>query len=167
MAPVRGAFRVGYHPGVIADIVGLHARYYSQHHGFGAPFETLVATELAEFVSAHDPERDLLLSAVDGEALMGAIVIDHTVSAAGEGAKLRWFVVSDAARGRGLGRALMERAMAFCDANAYAPVTLSTFAGLDAARHLYEAFGFKLMKEATIDRWHGGVGEQIFVRGAP
>ena len=72
----------------------------------------------------------------------------------------------DAARGTGLGRALMERAIAFCDARAYTPVTLTTFRGLDAARHLYEAFGFKLVQEDPIDRWHGGVGEQTFSRPA-
>lgn len=157
----------GYRPGVIADIVGLHARYYSQQFGFGARFETLVARELADFVATHDPQQDLLLAATEGDTLLGAIVIDHTVSAAREGAKLRWFIVDDAARGRGLGRALMERAMAFCDARAYAPVTLTTFRGLDAARHLYETFGFTLVKEDTIDRWHGGVGEQTFARPAP
>lgn len=163
---VEPAF-VGYRPGVIADIVGLHARFYSANFGFGMKFETLVARELSEFVAAHDPEEDLFLNAVAGETLLGTIVIDHTVSAARKGAKLRWFITSDAARGSGLGRTLMTRAMAFCDARAYAPVTLTTFRGLDAARHLYEAFGFTLIKEDTIDRWHGGVGEQTFARGRP
>ncbi len=157
---------VGYRPGVIADIVGLHARYYARHFGFGVQFETLVASELAAFVAAHDPDEDLFLNAVDGDTLCGSIVIDHTVAAHRDGAKLRWFIVGDTQRGTGLGRALMARAMAFCDAHAYAPVTLTTFAGLDAARHLYEDFGFKLVKEDPIDRWHGGVGEQTFSRPA-
>jgi len=157
---------VGYRPGVIADIVGHHALYYAREFGFGAKFEALVATELSAFVLAHDPDADLLLSATDGPTFLGAIVIDHTVAARREGAKLRWFIVSDAARGRGLGRQLMQQAMAFCDARAYSPVTLTTFRGLDAARHLYEDFGFQLTKEDTIDRWHGGVGEQTFTRVA-
>ena len=157
---------VGYRPGVVADIVGHHARYYAREFGFGARFETLVASELAAFVIAHDPDEDLFLNAVAGEVFCGSIVIDHTVSARRQGARLRWFIVSDAARGTGLGRALMERAIAFCDARAYTPVTLTTFRGLDAARHLYEAFGFKLVQEDPIDRWHGGVGEQTFSRTA-
>ena len=158
---------VGYRPGVIADIVGAHALFYAREFGFGAQFETLVARELAEFVAAHDAREDLFLNAVAGDTFFGSIVIDHTVSARRAGAKLRWFIVTDAARGTGLGRALMQEAMAFCDARAYSPVTLTTFRGLDAARHLYEAFGFTLVKEDPIDRWHGGVGEQTFSRTAP
>jgi len=42
-----------------------------------------------------------------------------------------------------------------------------TFAGLDAARRLCEAEGFRRVHESDVDRWHGGVGEERFERRLP
>ena len=156
---------VGYRPGIIAEITKLHATYYASVWGFGASFEAKVARELGMFVAEHDPSADLFLNAVDRQPLLGSITIDRTVTG-GEGAHLRWFIVADAARGSGLGRRLMERAMAFCKARGYTPVWLTTFAGLDPARRLYERFGFTLVHEAVEDQWQAGVREQRFERVA-
>ncbi|MDX1575973.1 MAG: GNAT family N-acetyltransferase, partial [Kiloniellales bacterium] len=79
-----------------------------------------------------------------------------------EGAHLRWFIVSDDARGTGLGRVLLERAVAHCTDRRYGRIYLTTFAGLDAARHLYESMGFHLVDEQDADQWQGGVREQRF-----
>lgn len=158
---------VDYRPGVIADIVGLHARYYATHWSFGAPFEAKVAGELAAFVAARNPERDLFLNAYRGRTLCGSITIDRTVTGSEGGeraAHLRWFIVDERARGSGLGRTLIRRAVAFCDGKDYAPVWLTTFRGLAAARTLYEAHGFALVGESDADRWQGGVVEQRFER---
>ena len=46
-------------------------------------------------------------------------------------------------------------------------VWLTTFAGLDAARALYERHGFRLVSESDIDQWSGGVREQRFERRMP
>jgi hypothetical protein len=46
-------------------------------------------------------------------------------------------------------------------------VWLTTFAGLDAARALYERYGFALADESDADQWQGGVREQLFKRPAP
>jgi hypothetical protein len=40
---------------------------------------------------------------------------------------------------------------------------LWTFAGLDAARHLYEKFGFRLAQEQIGEQWGAKVNEQKFV----
>ena len=151
----------GYRPGALASVVGLHARYYALHWGFGLAFETKVATELAEFLSRIDLEKDLFLAAYDGDELVGSIAVDAT--GGGEhGAHLRWFIV--AKPGFGLGRRLLRSAIEFCDARRYARIWLTTFAGLDAARALYEKHGFVLTSEAETDQWHGGVREQRFER---
>ncbi len=42
-------------------------------------------------------------------------------------------------------------------------VHLSTFAGLDPARHLYEKWGFQLVEEKEGDTWGVRVREQEFV----
>jgi len=153
----------GWRPGAIAGIVGLHARYYAAEWGFGEAFEAKVANELGLFAASRDPGRDLLLTAWDGGELAGSIVIDSTVTG-GDGAHLRWFIVSDGARGSGLGGELMRQAMAFCDRQEFGMVWLTTFRGLEAARRLYESSGFRLVLEAEIDQWSGGVTEQRFER---
>ncbi|MGI9476413.1 MAG: GNAT family N-acetyltransferase [Hyphomicrobiaceae bacterium] len=159
----------GYRPGVIADIVGAHIVYYAPTWGFGLAFETKVAAELSAFLQRYDPARDLLVCATDASgAFLGSITIDGTHGHADAGAHLRWFITTDAARGSGLGRQLLTAAVDFCDAQGYATTYLTTFAGLDAARHLYERFGFRLHSETDADTWSGGsVGEQRFVRMRP
>ena len=151
----------GYRPGCLADIVSLHARYYARSWGFGLAFETKVAGELAAFLSGMDAERDFFLAAYEGGAVAGSIVVD--ITGGGErGAHLRWFIV--ATPGHGLGKTLFERAMTFCDGKGQRAVWLTTFAGLDAARSLYERHGFRLTGESDIDQWRGGVREQLFER---
>ena len=156
----------GYRPGALAGIVALHASYYSRHWNFGLPFETKVAAELAEFLARMDAVRDLFLAAYLDGGLVGSIVIDES-GGGPAGAHLRWFIVGDRARGIGVGRTLIERALAHCDAQEFKRVWLTTFAGLDAARALYERHGFVPVSEAERDQWSGGVREQRFERRMP
>ncbi|MBC7284311.1 MAG: GNAT family N-acetyltransferase [Hoeflea sp.] len=140
--------------------------YYAREWGFGLAFETKLAAELARFLVRFDPARDLFLTAWRGDRLAGSISMD--VSGGGtDGAHLRWFVVADEARGAGLGRQLLARAIGHADGVSAGPVWLTTFAGLDAARALYESFGFRLRAESDADQWQGGVREQSFLRPAP
>lgn len=151
----------GYRPGALAGVVDLHMAYYAPVWNFGRAFETKVASELAEFLERHDSERDLFLTAWMDDKLVGSVTIDAT-GGGKRGAHLRWFIVSDDVRGKGVGGALMKKSMAFCDAHGYAHRWLTTFAGLDAARALYEKYGFVLTAEKAHDQWAGGVSEQLF-----
>ena len=153
----------GYRPGALAGVIGLHAGYYARDWGFGLGFETRVAAEMAAFLDRLDPRRDLFPTAYRGAELVGSVTLDSS-DGGDRGAHLRWFIVSDAARGTGLGAQLMDRAMAFLDTRSPGPAWLTTFAGLDAARRLYERHGFRLDSEAEVDQWDGGVREQLFVR---
>lgn len=156
----------GYRPGALAGVLGLHMDYYAAEWGFGLNFETKVAAELAAFLARMDPARDLFLTAWRGAALAGSISMDVT-GGGPDGAHLRWFVVSGSERGSGLGKQLMARAIAHADRVAAGPVWLTTFAGLDAARALYERQGFTLVSQNEDDQWQGGVREQLFRRPAP
>ena len=156
----------GYRPGALAAIVGLHARYYAQHWSFGLPFETKVGAELAEFLARHNAEHDLFLVAyLDGD-VVASVIIDQT-GGGPQGAHLRWFIVSEEMQGKGLGADLLGRALKFCDERGYARIWLTTFAGLDAARGLYERHGFVMTGEADADQWSGDVREQVFERSMP
>ena len=154
-----------YRPGVVARLIGLHMAYYAPRWGFGRPFESKLAAEMGEFFARFDPDRDVVLGAWAGDDLAGAVTIDVT-AAAGRG-HLRWFIVADAWRGRGLGAELLARALAGADARDCPHLYLTTFAGLDPARRLYERFGFELVAERADDPWSGGVGEQRFERRRP
>jgi len=154
----------GYLPGCIGRIAELHASYYAAAVGFGVQFEAKVASELAAFCLACDPSRDGLWLAVEDGRVEGSIVIDGSHAAA-DGAHLRWFITSDALRGKGAGNALLDAAMRFCDDAGYGRVTLWTFDELHAARHLYEKHGFRLQLTQRGAQWGKEVNEQMFVRG--
>ena len=156
----------GYRPGAIGRIADLHARYYARSTGFGVAFEAKVARELAEFCERMDATHDRMWLVLDGDRIEGSLVIDG-LHAADEGAHLRWFITSDALRGQGLGRQLVQDACAFVDACAVARSYLWTFSGLDAARHLYEACGFRLAHAAPGRQWGTLVTEQRFERVRP
>ncbi|RDK07922.1 bifunctional helix-turn-helix transcriptional regulator/GNAT family N-acetyltransferase [Cupriavidus lacunae] len=151
----------GYQPGCIGDVASLHARFYSEHWGFGAFFEKKVATELAEFVGKLPADGKALWLYVENGRSLASLAID------GDDAKgiahLRWFIVDDSLRGSGVGRQLMSHAMKFVDER-YSETYLWTFKGLDAARHLYESFGFQLADESEGAQWGTKVIEQRFSR---
>ncbi|MEY4750673.1 MAG: hypothetical protein RIQ60_2887 [Pseudomonadota bacterium] len=158
---------LGYTPGCIGRIAELHATYYARTAGFGLAFEARVARELSAFCERYDPARDgLWLVRQDGDGrIEGSIAIDglhgHDDDA---GAHLRWFIVADALRGQGVGRALLQAAIDFVDARGYGRTVLDTFEGLDAARHLYEAAGFRLVAQSPGAQWGQVVNEQRFER---
>ena len=154
----------GYLPGAIGAVATLHAAYYGAHHGFGAFFEAKVAREFAEFVARFDPARDGLWLVVEGGRVLGSIVIDGSepASRAHGVAHLRWLILADALRGQRLGQRLVNRAMAFCRRIGVPMVYLNTFAGLDAARALYEQAGFRLVQEVEAQTWGRSMREQRF-----
>ncbi len=156
----------GYIPGAIGRITELHARYYRDNWGFGLFFESKVAVELAEFLGRYDDARDLFRVATRGDNIVGGIAIDGSGAPAKGGggvARLRWFITAPEAQGAGIGRLLMEEAVGFCRRADFDEIYLWTFAGLDAARHLYESFGFALVEEHDDDQWGETVSEQKFV----
>ena len=155
------SLKKNYQPGAIGRIVELHATYYSTHWGFGAFFEAKIASELSEFILRYNPERDLLLTASINNTIQGSIVIDG-YQASVQGAHLRWFIVSEPFMGRGIGRRLLNEAIAFCRQKHYQRIYLWTFEGLDAARHLYESVGFILVREQKGRQWGKEATEQLF-----
>lgn len=155
----------GYLPGVIASVTGMHADYYSKHWGFGQFFESKVAAGLAEFMGRHDhPQNRIWLATLHGQ-IVGSVAIDGEDLGNNE-AHLRWFILDDRCRGQGVGRKLMELAVAFADQRGFAATRLWTFKGLDTARKLYEVSGFELSWEQEGTQWGSKITEQQFTRKA-
>ncbi|CAI8889075.1 bifunctional helix-turn-helix transcriptional regulator/GNAT family N-acetyltransferase [Pseudomonas serboccidentalis] len=153
----------GYRPGLIGRVAQMHADYYSQHAGFGAVFESRVASGVAEFVGRLDQPCNQIWVATLNERIVGSIAIDGQ-DLGNHQAHLRWFILDDGCRGSGVGRQLLSAAVAFCDQQGFAAIQLWTFKGLDAARRLYEASGFELSKEEQGSQWGTLVTEQQFTR---
>ncbi len=151
----------GYVPGSIGRVTELHATYYHEHWGFNVFFESKVATGLAEFLGRYDEKRDGFWTASLEGHIEGSITIDG-IRAGSEDAHLRWFIVSDALRGRGIGAWLISTAIDFCRNTGYRKVYLWTFEGLHAARHLYEKSGFRLLEERIGTQWGKEVNELRF-----
>lgn len=161
--PASLAIHRGYLPGVVGRITEMHAKYYASLVGFGQFFESKVGTELAEFVSRLDNPDNGLWVALLADQMVGAVAIDMQ-DAAPRTAHLRWFILDDQVRGMGIGRRLLNEALSHCDARGAASVYLWTFSGLDAARHLYESAGFRLVEQVKARQWGKAVTEQRFVR---
>ncbi len=153
----------GYAPGLIGDVTRLHSTFYARESGFGATFEATVAEGLANFVPRLINPANQIWHVNVGGNFAGSIAIDSE-DLGGAIAHLRWFIVSDAVRGSGVGRRLLRTALDHCDQNGFAQTHLWTFQGLDAARRLYEANGFALAEEQWGSQWGTKVREQRFVR---
>jgi RimJ/RimL family protein N-acetyltransferase len=153
-------------PGAMSRIVAMHAVYYAREHGMGEVFERKVAEGLTEFLPRLQNSRNRLWLATTpnhGGQIVGSIAIDGEDLGAGQ-AHLRWFILDDGFRAQGLGSALLRRAIEFVDQERFTRTVLWTFKGLDAARHLYERCGFRLVEEYSGAQWGLNLMEQRFVR---
>jgi GNAT superfamily N-acetyltransferase len=151
----------GYVPGALGRVAELHGVYYHDNWRFGLFFEAKVAVELCEFLKRYDESRDGFWTMLVNGRVEGSIAIDG-IHGASEGAHLRWFIMSDALRGKGAGNQLINAAISFCRGKGYNKIYLWTFEGLDAARHLYEKVGFRLVEEHKGTQWGTEVKEQRF-----
>lgn len=159
----RVAIDAGYRSGLIASIVEMHMRYYAREHGLSQRFESLVAGGLADFCGRLDTPCNAIWTARKDGRIVGSLAIDGEDMGAGI-AHLRWFIVGDDLRGSGAGKRLLDTALAFVDAHGFGETHLSTFAGLHAARHLYESRGFALVEEHRGAQWGKELMEQSFIR---
>lgn len=150
-----------YRPGALGRVCELQAVYYARDWGFGRAFETKVARDMADFLDTYDPARDRFEIATAADDIVGSIAIDGTTHR-GDPGRLRWFFVADRMRGSGLGGRLLDRALDFARERGFAGITLDTFAGLDAARRLYERAGFRLVHAERGSQWGTEIEEQRF-----
>jgi ribosomal protein S18 acetylase RimI-like enzyme len=155
-APVR--LRSTLQPGDLGAIVQLHGTVYAREYGWDHTFEAMVAQGLAAFVLEHEAAGRLWVVERDG-VVAGCIAI---VAQPDGSAQLRWFVVDPACRGAGIGRMLLDDALAFCRASGFRSVFLLTVKGLEAAAHLYRSAGFRVTREDTRLRWGTTVTEQRY-----
>ncbi len=144
-----------YPPGLIGTIAALFGRTIAASHGVDWTLDAMIAEEQIEFFRRFDPARDRVWVAMDGGAPKGGLTIEGPRSDSDQGAaRLRFFILDQSVRGRGLGRRMVAEAMRFCRDQRCKKVYLTTLPGLDAAFRLYAEHGFVLAAQRD-QAFHG------------
>jgi GNAT superfamily N-acetyltransferase len=155
-------------PGDIGWVISRHGALYAEEYGWDVSFEALVAEICAKFINEFDAtcERcwiaEEILDTASGNASQSTQDKTSTLSmnATPERlgcvfvvkknattAQLRMLLVEPRARAMKLGARLVDEAIAFARASGYSTMTLWTNDILHAARHIYVARGFTLVKK--------------------
>lgn len=150
-APPERAYVLRPHrPGDMGWVVARHGALYAQDYGWDISFEGTVAEITAQFVKNFNPARERCFIAEMDSEPVGSVFV---VRASDDIAKLRLLIVDPSARGRGVGRKLVEECVAFARAAGYRKMTLWTQSILTGARKIYQDCGFTLVASEPHKSW--------------
>jgi DNA-binding MarR family transcriptional regulator/GNAT superfamily N-acetyltransferase len=133
-------------PGDMGWVVHRQAVLYAQEYGWDETYEALISRIVADFIDRFDPKRERCwIAERDGEIVGSVFLIKHPERAGV--AQLRLLYVERSARGLGIGRRLVNECTLFARQTGYKTITLWTNSVLTSARKIYEAEGYRLVRE--------------------
>ncbi len=133
-------------PGDMGRVVQLEGAGYVEQFGWDHTFEALVARIVADFLDQFDAARDRCwIAEANGQHAGHVFLVRHPDQP--DTAKLRLLYVHPAARGMGLGARLVAECIRFGRDAGYKTITLWTQSILTAAHRIYQAAGFRLVRE--------------------
>lgn len=133
-------------PGDMGMVVHLEGAGYVEQFGWDMTFEALAARIVADFLERFNPARERCwIAELDGRHVGHIFLVQHPEQP--DTAKLRLLYVDPAARGMGLGQRLVNECVQFARECGYRKITLWTQSILKAAHRLYQAAGFRLVRE--------------------
>ncbi|WP_299862942.1 GNAT family N-acetyltransferase [uncultured Roseobacter sp.] len=138
-------------------LVDQHGRLYAQTEGFDDSFGLLVGDILDAFIAEHDPELERGWIAEEDGTRLGSIFCVRLSETA---AKLRLFLLVPQARGKGLGKRLLETCMGFAKDRGYQGMQLWTHESHKAACALYKAHGWQLESTKPVHSFGQDLVEQ-------
>jgi DNA-binding MarR family transcriptional regulator/GNAT superfamily N-acetyltransferase len=130
--------------GDIGWIIHRQGLLYALEYGWDATYEHLVAEILVAFARNFDASAERAWIAEREQCVVGSVFL---VRESATVAKLRLLYVEPEARGFGIGRRLVHECIEFARAKGYKKLSLWTNDVLVSARRIYEASGFRLVKE--------------------
>jgi GNAT superfamily N-acetyltransferase len=145
--------------GDISAVILFHALYYSACYGWDEEFEAYVALPLAQFVLRRDGRERIWIVEERG-TVSGAIAL---VAVDAGTAQLRWFYLQPHLRGKGIGKELMKRLLAFAVEKRYKTIILWTVSTQKEAIGLYLRNGFVKTEETTHVKWGREITEEKYV----
>jgi GNAT superfamily N-acetyltransferase len=144
---IRHDLRVG----DLGRIIALHGTVYDSLPGYGLKFEAYVARTVAEYYLDAGGAGRIWLAERAGE-LVGCAAMVLRDGGLGQ---LRWVLVDQSARGIGLGRDLVNFAIAYAADSACSRIFLETTDGLPESQQLYDQLGFEVTSNMREELWDG------------
>lgn len=151
----------GHRLGELGWLIHRQGLIYNEQFGWNIEFEALIAGIYSQYQTAPDtPAKDLWVAEQDGR-IVGSIFVMPSDGLPGS-AQLRMLYVEPAARGQGVGAALVAQAVSFAREKGYERMRLWTHTNQESARKVYAAAGFTIVETMLEQNFGKGLNGEIW-----